>query len=147
MSDSNMTSFLGYKNNTVIIFPIYFNSNMRIDEQIMNISQFNFIQNDICLQIDEVQTGGGVTGKMWAHEHFNLPQPPDVVTFSKKMLTGGFFYDSKYRPKEVRNCQLTYKLDEKYSFKSIAFSSVYLFRLIFFSFFIVNLVCIMLFFS
>jgi 4-aminobutyrate aminotransferase-like enzyme len=35
---------------------------------------------------------------MWAHEHFNLPQPPDVVTFSKKMLTGGFFYDSKYRP-------------------------------------------------
>lgn len=111
-----MTSFLVYINNTVIIFPIYFNANMRIDEQIINISQFHFFQNDICLQLDEVQTGGGVTGKMWAHEHFNLTQPPDIVTFSKKMLTGGFFYNSKYRPKEVRNCQLAYNLDENILF-------------------------------
>ncbi|XP_052068816.1 4-aminobutyrate aminotransferase, mitochondrial-like isoform X1 [Mytilus californianus] len=58
-------------------------------------------KNDICFQMDEVQTGCGVTGKMWAHEHFNLPQPPDIVSFSKKMLTGGFYYNSKFRPNEV----------------------------------------------
>lgn len=56
--------------------------------------------------MDEVQTGCGVTGKMWAHEHFNLPQPPDIVTFSKKMLTGGFYYNSKFRPNEVNNVKL-----------------------------------------
>ncbi|XP_077980358.1 4-aminobutyrate aminotransferase, mitochondrial-like [Glandiceps talaboti] len=42
--------------------------------------------------VDEVQTGCGVTGKFWAHEHWNLPKPPDVVSFSKKMLTGGIYY-------------------------------------------------------
>lgn len=44
------------------------------------------------LLIDEVQTGGGPTGKMWCHEHFNLPTPPDIVTFSKKMQLGGYFH-------------------------------------------------------
>lgn len=44
------------------------------------------------LLIDEVQTGGGPTGKMWCHEHFNLPSPPDIVTFSKKMQLGGYFH-------------------------------------------------------
>jgi len=32
-----MASFIGYIDNTVIKFPIYFNSHMRIDEQIINI--------------------------------------------------------------------------------------------------------------
>ena len=36
--------------------------------------------------MDEVQTGCGPTGKMWCHEHFDLPEPADFVTFSKKML-------------------------------------------------------------
>lgn len=58
------------------------------------------IRNDISLNMDEVQTGCGSTGKFWAHEHFNLRQPPDIVTFSKKMLTGGFYYRSEYRPQE-----------------------------------------------
>lgn len=49
---------------------------------------------------DEVQTGGGPTGKMWAHEHWALQDPPDFVTFSKKMLTGGYFYKSEFRPTE-----------------------------------------------
>lgn len=49
---------------------------------------------------DEVQTGGGPTGKFWAHEHWGLEVPPDVVTFSKKMLTGGYFYRDEFRPKE-----------------------------------------------
>lgn len=49
---------------------------------------------------DEVQTGGGSTGKMWAHEYWELENPPDIVTFSKKMLTGGYFYKPSLRPKE-----------------------------------------------
>ncbi|XP_047988101.1 4-aminobutyrate aminotransferase, mitochondrial-like [Leguminivora glycinivorella] len=55
-------------------------------------------QMGVALIIDEVQTGCGPTGKMWGHEHFNLPSPPDLVTFSKKMLTGGFFTTSEFKP-------------------------------------------------
>ncbi|XP_052783933.1 4-aminobutyrate aminotransferase, mitochondrial-like isoform X1 [Mya arenaria] len=54
----------------------------------------------IGLLMDEVQTGCGVTGKFWAHEHFNLTDSPDVVTFSKKMLTGGFYNKDSFRPQE-----------------------------------------------
>nr|NVI72108.1 putative 4-aminobutyrate aminotransferase, mitochondrial-like protein [Cucujiformia] len=52
------------------------------------------------LLLDEVQTGGGATGKMWCHEYFNLDGPPDVVTFSKKMLTGGYFHTTDLRPQQ-----------------------------------------------
>lgn len=51
--------------------------------------------------VDEVQTGGGPTGKMWAHEHWGLPYPPDVVSFSKKMLIGGYYYNKDLRPVEA----------------------------------------------
>jgi 4-aminobutyrate aminotransferase/(S)-3-amino-2-methylpropionate transaminase len=37
---------------------------------------------------------------MWAHEHFDLDEAPDIVSFSKKMLTGGFFHKVELRPKE-----------------------------------------------
>lgn len=50
------------------------------------------------LLIDEVQTGGGPTGKLWCHEHFNLDSPPDVVTFSKKLQLGGYFHSSDLKP-------------------------------------------------
>lgn len=56
---------------------------------------------DIVYLMDEVQTGGGPTGKLWAHEHFELEQPPDVVTFSKKMITGGFFNKPELSPKQA----------------------------------------------
>ena len=35
--NSNMMSFIGYINNTMIKLQIYFNSHMRIDEQIISI--------------------------------------------------------------------------------------------------------------
>ncbi|CAD6241101.1 GSCOCG00009136001-RA-CDS [Cotesia congregata] len=54
----------------------------------------------IALLIDEVQTGGGPTGKMWCHEHFNLPSPPDAVTFSKKMQLGGYYHTAELRPNQ-----------------------------------------------
>ncbi len=46
---------------------------------------------DVPLVFDEVQTGWGMTGKLWAHEHFNLPSPPDVVTWAKKAQNGVLF--------------------------------------------------------
>jgi 4-aminobutyrate aminotransferase/(S)-3-amino-2-methylpropionate transaminase len=42
--------------------------------------------------VDEVQTGGGASGHFWAHEAWGLPEAPDIVTFSKKMLLGGYYY-------------------------------------------------------
>ncbi|KAF8372503.1 gta-1 [Pristionchus pacificus] len=43
--------------------------------------------------VDEVQTGGGAAnGQIWAHSHWNLKEPADIVTFSKKLLTGGFYF-------------------------------------------------------
>jgi len=57
-------------------------------------------KNGIRLLVDEVQTGGGASGKMWFHEHFNLADAPDIVTFSKKMLAGGIFHKSDLAPKE-----------------------------------------------
>ncbi|CAD5218957.1 unnamed protein product [Bursaphelenchus okinawaensis] len=42
--------------------------------------------------VDEVQTGGGASGHFWAHEKWQLPEAPDIVTFSKKALIGGYFY-------------------------------------------------------
>ncbi len=35
---------------------------------------------------------------MWMHETWNLPTPPDLVTFSKKMQVGGFFSRRDWRP-------------------------------------------------
>ncbi|TMW64268.1 hypothetical protein Poli38472_012890 [Pythium oligandrum] len=50
--------------------------------------------------VDEVQTGGGSTGKFWAHEHWELENPPDIVTFSKKLQTGGYFAKEEFRLNE-----------------------------------------------
>lgn len=44
-------------------------------------------ENDILLILDEVQTGIGLTGKMWAHQHFI---EPDMISFGKKMQVCGF---------------------------------------------------------
>ncbi|ALC44300.1 CG7433, partial [Drosophila busckii] len=57
-------------------------------------------KNGAALLIDEVQTGGGSTGKFWCHEHFNLESSPDVVTFSKKLQLGGYFHNDDFIPNE-----------------------------------------------
>src|SRR5690606_15711224 len=38
---------------------------------------------------DEVQTGVGLTGKFWCHEHFGEKARPDVIAFGKKMQICG----------------------------------------------------------
>lgn len=50
--------------------------------------------------VDEVQTGGGATGRFWAHEAWELPEPPDLVTFSKKMQIGGYYSREAFYPAE-----------------------------------------------
>ena len=44
-------------------------------------------ENEAMLIIDEVQTGIGMTGKMWAHQHYSAP---DMIAFGKKMQVCGF---------------------------------------------------------
>jgi len=46
---------------------------------------------DVPLMFDEVQTGWGATGCMWAHQLFDLPVPPDVVIWAKKAQNGVLF--------------------------------------------------------
>lgn len=48
--------------------------------------------------VDEVQTGVGASGHMWAHELWNLPEPADFVCFSKKALLGGYYYKDSFQP-------------------------------------------------
>ena len=49
-------------------------------------------KHGVLLIVDEVQTGVGATGRFWAHEHWNLKDPPDMVTFSKKAQAAGYYY-------------------------------------------------------
>ena len=49
------------------------------------------LDNDILLVYDEVQTGAGITGKMWAHQHFPKEARPDIISFGKKTQCCGIF--------------------------------------------------------
>lgn len=44
-------------------------------------------ENELLLIFDEVQTGLGLTGKFWAHEHFSIN--PDLICFGKKTQVCG----------------------------------------------------------
>jgi L-lysine 6-transaminase len=55
-------------------------------------------ENEAMLIIDEVQTGVGMTGKMWAHQHF---VQPDIIAFGKKMQVCGILCGR--RIEEVRD--------------------------------------------
>ncbi len=45
------------------------------------------LEEDIMLIFDEVQTGVGITGKFWAHQHFDVE--PDMICFGKKTQVCG----------------------------------------------------------
>lgn len=49
-----------------------------------------------CLLIyDEVQTGVGLTGKFWCHQHFGEKARPDIIAFGKKMQICGILAGPK----------------------------------------------------
>ena len=58
------------------------------------------LENDFLLIYDEVQTGIGITGKMWAHQYFKpknkdyshcIKMEPDIISFGKKTQCCGIF--------------------------------------------------------
>ena len=50
-------------------------------------------ENDIMYILDEVQTGMGLTGKMWAYQHFDFN--PDIVCFGKKTQVCGIMVSDR----------------------------------------------------
>jgi len=50
-------------------------------------------QNELILIFDEVQTGAGMTGKMWCYEHFGMA--PDIVAFGKKTQVCGIMASNR----------------------------------------------------
>jgi L-lysine 6-transaminase len=44
-------------------------------------------ENEMLLIMDEVQTGVGITGKWWAHQHYSIK--PDIISFGKKAQVCG----------------------------------------------------------
>ncbi len=50
-------------------------------------------ENDMLFVVDEVQSGVGITGKWWAHQHFDVK--PDILAFGKKMQVCGIMAGPK----------------------------------------------------
>ena len=55
-------------------------------------------ENEMMFIMDEVQTGVGITGKWWAHEHFS--SKPDIIAFGKKAQVCGML--ASKRVEEVK---------------------------------------------
>jgi L-lysine 6-transaminase len=51
-------------------------------------------ENDVILIFDEVQTGMGLTGRMWAHQHWDVR--PDAVAFGKKTQVCGMMAGPRF---------------------------------------------------
>ena len=56
-------------------------------------------ENEMLFILDEVQTGIGITGKWWAHQHFSVK--PDIISFGKKTQVCGLLAGK--RVEEVDN--------------------------------------------
>ncbi|KIR42718.1 4-aminobutyrate aminotransferase [Cryptococcus deuterogattii 99/473] len=54
-------------------------------------------KHNIYFIVDEVQTGVGATGSFWAHDKWELEEPADFVTFSKKAQASGFYHNLSTR--------------------------------------------------
>ncbi|AMR33844.1 L-lysine 6-transaminase [Mucilaginibacter sp. PAMC 26640] len=50
---------------------------------------------DAMLIYDEVQTGVGLSGKFWLHQHFGEKARPDIVAFGKKMQVCGILVSNR----------------------------------------------------
>jgi 4-aminobutyrate aminotransferase/(S)-3-amino-2-methylpropionate transaminase len=80
-------------------------------------------KHGILFIVDEVQTGMGATGQLWAHQHWQLDQPPDIVTFGKKAQTAGWFYGNPdLAPKTPYRQYNTWMGDEP---RAMLFTTIY----------------------
>jgi len=52
-------------------------------------------ENECFLIYDEVQTGVGLSGKFWCHEHFGENARPDIIAFGKKMQVCGILVSGR----------------------------------------------------
>ena len=52
-------------------------------------------EHEFLLIYDEVQSGGGITGKMWAHQHYGDDCRPDIISFGKKTQVCGIFASNR----------------------------------------------------
>jgi 4-aminobutyrate aminotransferase-like enzyme len=81
----------------VLVEPIQGEGGVRIaSARFMRILRLLTSIYDVPLIFDEVQTGWGMTGKLWAHEWFDLPCPPDLVTWAKKAQNGVLFVSDRF---------------------------------------------------
>lgn len=55
-------------------------------------------KHNVAFIVDEVQSGVLSSGSFWAHEQWGLDDPPDMVTFAKKMQIAGYYYSDEYAP-------------------------------------------------
>jgi L-lysine 6-transaminase len=58
-------------------------------------------ENEAMLIYDEIQTGVGLTGKFWCHEHFGEKARPDIIAFGKKMQVCGIL--ASHRVDDIEN--------------------------------------------
>lgn len=52
-------------------------------------------ENEAMLIYDEIQTGVGLTGRFWCHQHFGEKARPDIIAFGKKMQVCGILAGKK----------------------------------------------------
>lgn len=52
-------------------------------------------EHEAFLIYDEVQTGVGLTGKFWCHQHYSEKARPDILAFGKKMQVCGILVGNK----------------------------------------------------
>jgi len=72
------------------------------------------LNEDILLIYDEVQTGMGITGKMWGYQNFGEKAKPDILTFGKKFQVAGIIVSK--RIDELEYNVFSDKVDESLGF-------------------------------
>ena len=79
---------------------------------------------DVPLIFDEVQSGFFVTGTTWAYEAFDLPIPPDIVTFSKKAQMGGMYVSDRYYVNESGKLDSTWGGSDSGIIRAVAYEEI-----------------------
>lgn len=68
---------------------------MFIVDEVQTGASGNLLRYRVFLLIQTRSPGFGATGSFWAHDHWKLTTPPDMVTFSKKAQTAGYFFGNE----------------------------------------------------